>query len=320
MWIIPKNLPLSNGVRDTLEFNLDLEELSQIFELSLMQRSKHSLARTWLLRLKRDSWMQLLSGRILRHSQARFFAGKWTVLLPDTHVSPSLQQENDRELTTQGISGRQSEAQSISSNPTTVSLKTSKDTYRLDSPQSLAIWKKMVIEQRGEFFQRKNAAPHTEGTESSSSQQGWATPNTLDGLPPRGVDGLIRQATGARKGRRLPANLREQVDPVSCEVYRQINWPTASARDYKDTPGMSVERDGRTLGRIDQLPRAVYHYGRQDQITLNTSGSPQGLLNPRWSEILMGIPMGWTMPSCATPLTIEQMNSALLEMESSPKS
>jgi hypothetical protein len=35
-------------------------------------------------------------------------------------------------------------------------------------------------------------------------------------------------------------------------------WPTASARDWKDTPGMSRDRDGKANRRIDQLPRAVY--------------------------------------------------------------
>jgi len=29
-----------------------------------------------------------------------------------------------------------------------------------------------------------------------------------------------------------------------------------------------------------------------------------GKLNPRWVETLMGLPVGWTMPSCASPLTI----------------
>lgn len=34
-------------------------------------------------------------------------------------------------------------------------------------------------------------------------------------------------------------------------------WVTASARDYKDTPGMSQEREGNRT-RVDQLPRQVY--------------------------------------------------------------
>jgi hypothetical protein len=34
-----------------------------------------------------------------------------------------------------------------------------------------------------------------------------------------------------------------------------------------------------------------------------------GKLNPRWVETLMGLPVGWTMPSCASPVTIERMSS-----------
>jgi hypothetical protein len=32
-------------------------------------------------------------------------------------------------------------------------------------------------------------------------------------------------------------------------------------------------------------------------------------LNPRWVETLMGLPVGWTMPSCTSPVTIEPTNS-----------
>ena len=39
-------------------------------------------------------------------------------------------------------------------------------------------------------------------------------------------------------------------------------------------------------------------------------GSKSGKLNPRWVETLMGIPVGWTMPSCVSPVTIEPTNSA----------
>ena len=73
-------------------------------------------------------------------------------------------------------------------------------------------------------------------------------------------------------------------------------WPTASARDWKDTPGMSFERKDRgPLGRTDLLPRRVYYEaGRQDQASSSTTGNPLGLLNPDWVETLMGLPIGWT--------------------------
>jgi hypothetical protein len=41
-----------------------------------------------------------------------------------------------------------------------------------------------------------------------------------------------------------------------------------------------------------------------------------GKLNPRWVETLMGLPVGWTMPSCASPVIIERTNSDCSGMES----
>jgi hypothetical protein len=41
-----------------------------------------------------------------------------------------------------------------------------------------------------------------------------------------------------------------------------------------------------------------------------------GKLNPRWVETLMGLPVGWTMPSCKSPVTIERMSSDSSETES----
>jgi len=44
-----------------------------------------------------------------------------------------------------------------------------------------------------------------------------------------------------------------------------------------------------------------------------------GKLNPRWVETLMGLPVGWTMSSCATPVTIEPTSFGCLATESSPQ-
>jgi len=44
-----------------------------------------------------------------------------------------------------------------------------------------------------------------------------------------------------------------------------------------------------------------------------------GKLNPRWVETLMGLPVGWTMPTCPSPVTIAPTNSACSATESSPQ-
>jgi DNA (cytosine-5)-methyltransferase 1 len=57
----------------------------------------------------------------------------------------------------------------------------------------------------------------------------WATPNTMDHLPPRSEEGTNKLMEGHRKGRTKPANLREQVDNKTMDMYKQTSstlWPT----------------------------------------------------------------------------------------------
>jgi len=64
-------------------------------------------------------------------------------------------------------------------------------------------------------------------------------------------------------------------------------WPTASSRDWKDSPGMAktgTNPDGTERKRNDQLARRVYSEEEQ----------PSGQLNPQFVEWLMGFPKNWT--------------------------
>ncbi len=145
-------------------------------------------------------------------------------------------------------------------------------------------------------------------------EKNWATPSTMDHL------NIVRKpeerSEKANKGG--CKNLRE-------EVMQPQNWPTARARDWKDTPGCAPSK----IGDVS-LPRKVY--GLQDQANSNTNGKSQeswgtprisqamsaritenlvnrqmgnleeqqgkesvgSKLNPNWVEQLMGLPVGWT--------------------------
>lgn len=98
----------------------------------------------------------------------------------------------------------------------------------------------------------------------------WATPNTMDHLPPRSEESLKKLATGHRKGRSRPSNLREQVDEKTMQM-----WPTPAHRDFKGMSGKG--RQARKGNPKDTLPNAA-----------------GGSLNPTWVEWLMGFPLGHT--------------------------
>ena len=78
------------------------------------------------------------------------------------------------------------------------------------------------------------------------------------------------------------------------------SWPTASARDWKDTTGCSLDAtnpDGSHRNRRDRLVGAIAAElaGQHDRANRSTTGKSQGL-NPDWVCQLMGIPVGWVHP------------------------
>ena len=82
---------------------------------------------------------------------------------------------------------------------------------------------------------------------------------------------------------------------------QELRLATPTSRDYKGMyPQWSQESENKLTRSL--LPDQAH------------GGTYKGKLNPRWVETLMGLPVGWVMPSCANPWTIEQTNCACLEM------
>jgi len=109
----------------------------------------------------------------------------------------------------------------------------------------------------------------------------WGTPSCMDTLPARSAEALARaKLKGGCK------HLREEVH----------QWGTPTARDHKSGRGKE-DRDYKEL-------------------TPMVERTQNGKLNPRWVETLMGLPVGWVMPSCITPVTIAPTNCDCLETES----
>jgi hypothetical protein len=82
---------------------------------------------------------------------------------------------------------------------------------------------------------------------------------------------------------------------VGLELQKQ--WGTPTARDHKSVRG-NEEREYKELTPMVERQQS-------------------GKLNPRWVETLMGLPVGWTMPSCASPVTIALTNCDSSATESS---
>lgn len=129
--------------------------------------------------------------------------------------------------------------------------------------------------------------PQEAQSSMSGSPRGsqWATPNSRDH---KGIQSKDGSHLARGYGHQLP-------DHVA------LAWATPTTRDYKGFyPQWSQESP--TMRTRNLLPDQAH------------TGSYTGKLNPRWVETLMGLPVGWTMPSCADPWMIEQMNCDYSEM------
>jgi hypothetical protein len=68
-------------------------------------------------------------------------------------------------------------------------------------------------------------------------------------------------------------------------------WVTASARDWKDTPGMSTEREG-GRNRLDQLPRQAALCGWATPLSQHANGTPEAFLERKRKSVAKGSSMG----------------------------
>ena len=110
-------------------------------------------------------------------------------------------------------------------------------TFPWESNARTLTWKRNTKSQHLIFQLVPSRFPTKEKESGSSpSENLWATPNTLDHLPPRSEESTRRMQTVHRKGRTRPPNLREQVDPATMNMY-----PTPT------TKGFGHASEGQTL-------------------------------------------------------------------------
>jgi len=168
---------------------------------------------------------------------------KQTSLWEDSHVNRSVSQENKKGEMTTDISGQKCLDSLKKSNPSSLlgrmckDLLTSKTAWFSD--RCKMNWKVKVSKSNVSLYQLQASVLGTKDLESGL----WATPNTMDYLPPRSAAGTKKLMEGHRKGRTKPSNLREQVDPETMKMY-----PTPNARDWKDSVNKVPPSVGKTRG------------------------------------------------------------------------
>lgn len=251
-------------------------------------------------------------------------------------ASPFLAQEKGAESWTTAICSPKCSGLSPNLRRVGLSLKTYLESCVLPLPTLSRTWKVQAITpsclcMKLRLSARRTAAPASPS--SPTEPQLWATPNTMDHLPQRSPEALIRQATTTRKGRTRPANLREQVCPETVQMWptptaadsytdrlkssqqkagsmHSVNlssavkmWPTPTSRDYKDGSAAAcrnVPVNG-LLGRAVHQDRLLTTPTASDAVGTHGGGNSRSLrtdaggqLNPTWVEWLMGYPEGWT--------------------------
>ena len=164
-------------------------------------------------------------------------------LLEDSPVNRSVSQVNKKGEMTTDISGQKCLDSLKKSNPSSLlermckDLLTSKTAWSSD--RCKMTWKVKVSKSNVSLYQLQASVLGTKDLESGL----WATPNTMDYLPPRSAAGTKKLMEGHRKGRTKPSNLREQVDPETMKMY-----PTPNARDWKDSVNKVPPSVGKTRG------------------------------------------------------------------------
>jgi hypothetical protein len=191
----------------------------------------------------------------------------------DSHANRSVSQVNKKEEMTTDISGQKCLDSLKKSNPSSLlermckELLTSKTAWSSD--RCKMTWKVKVSKSNVSLYQLQASVLGTKDLESGL----WATPNTMDYLPPRSAAGTKKLMEGHRKGRTKPSNLREQVDPETMKMYPTPRTGGGSRPNGKGGKVLEEEvmieyglrERGKTLKQMYPTPRAS---GQEDAETL----------------------------------------------------
>lgn len=256
MWILPKQLRTFLCAADTEALTSDSGAASQVCAQSLIRRSKLVQSNFFLREWRAGNLTRLRSGVISSPFLGGLFTAKWTSSLADIPASLSAPPESEPVKTIPGTSGLGSQMEFPNCSPDFVSLKTSKGTFRWDSPQSSAIWKSWVTERRGAYSARVKSARLTSASECSSWPTMGTTQAHISGQGSSTIEEVAKQRTFHLKHRTnkhgeivaREGGKTHQATLASAVVGVQ-NWPTIRASEYKDVGPVGSKSHDHMLGK-----------------------------------------------------------------------
>jgi hypothetical protein len=143
----------------------------------------------------------------------------------------------------------------------------------------------------------------------------WATPCSRDHHPNGQADGSKTDLGNQVTQWGTPAANDANKQNVMCEVNsKQAGLPKSV--------GLELQRQWATPRNCGGPDYAKTTRPSSQSNSLSLPTQVAGKLNPRWVETLMGLPIGWTMPSCTSPQTIAPMScdSSAMELSRPPQS
>ena len=276
-WIIPKNSPISASAQDMMELERDSNLLASTLASTFLWRSKPTQGRVWSQRLKKVSWLQAFSTRILKPSLSESFEEKLISFLPDSHASRLVRPDSEGQTMTQDTSGHSSVTESMLADLPLFCSKMLTELSQHDlegmtgqtqrerpfCSMSLENWKDWVTEQRQDASRRQKLVHHTNASDGSScptassrDHKDCSDPRTWNCKESRvRNDQLARAVYFAADGHpdqdshSLNGNRQGFADLRDADETHEKHWATPQASDHVDGARTAIESNQKCLGR-----------------------------------------------------------------------
>jgi hypothetical protein len=160
-----------------------------------------------------------------------------------------------------------------------------------------------------------------QGTYLAGAVKQWATPRSGKTTDENPETWALRQAKGDVATMPLGAQVKAWATPKASDPQHSGPNMRDSAGNYA-LPAQAVREQWGTPTARDHKSGQGNEDRQYKELTPMVERQQSGKLNPRWVETLMGLPIGWTMPSCTSPQTIAPMScdSSAMELCRPPQS